>query len=101
MAVGVRDHSMFCFVLIWGFPHSLVSKEFSSYVGDPASILGLGRYPGEGNGNSPQYLCLEVSMVREAWQVTVHGVARVRYNLATKPLPPIRVLIPFLRALPS
>ena len=50
-------------------------------------IPGSGRSPGEGNGNPLQYSCLENSMERGAWQVTVHDVARVRHNLATKPPP--------------
>ena len=37
---------------------------------------------------SLQYSCLENPMDREAWQVTVHGVARVGHDLATKPPPP-------------
>ena len=40
---------------------------------------------GEGNGNPLRYSCLENPMVRRAWQATVHGVARVRHNLVTKP----------------
>ena len=32
--------------------------------------------------------CLENPMDRGAWQATVHGVARVRHDLATKPPPP-------------
>ena len=36
-------------------------------------IPGLGRYPGVGNGSTLQYSCLEDSMDREAWQVTVHS----------------------------
>ena len=39
------------------------------------SILGLGRTPGEGNGNRLQYSCLENPIDRGAWQATVHGVA--------------------------
>ena len=35
-----------------------------------------------------QYSCLENPMDRGAWRATVHGVARVRHNLATKPLLP-------------
>ena len=47
---------------------------------------GLGRSLGEGNGNPLQYSCLENPMDRGAWQATVHGVARVRHDLVTKPL---------------
>ena len=43
--------------------------------GDLGSIPGLGRPPGEGNGNPLQYSCLENSMDRGAWRATVHGVA--------------------------
>ena len=41
---------------------------------DPGSIPGLGRFPGEGNGNPFQYSCLENSMDRGAWKATVNGV---------------------------
>ena len=65
------------------------TKQASVYsVGDPGSSPGLGTSPGEGNGNPLQYSCLENPMDREAWWVTVHGVSRVRYDLATKPPPP-------------
>ena len=40
--------------------------------------------PGEGNGNPLQYCCLENPMDRGAWQATVHGLTRVRHNLAAK-----------------
>ena len=33
-------------------------------------------YIGEGDGNPPQYSCLEMSMDREAWWSVVHGVAQ-------------------------
>ena len=39
-------------------------------------IPGLGRYPGGENGYPLQYTCLENSMVRGAWEATVHGVAK-------------------------
>ena len=45
-------------------------------AGDVDSILGLGRSPGEGNGNPAQYSCLENSMDRGAWWATVHGVTK-------------------------
>ena len=43
---------------------------------DLSSIPGLGRSPGEGNGNPLQYSCLGNPMDRGAWQATVHGVAK-------------------------
>ena len=49
---------------------SLVSQmvKASAYnVGDPGSIPGSGRSPGEGNGNPLQYSCLENPMDRGAW----------------------------------
>ena len=41
---------------------------------DASWIPGLGRSPGEGNGDLPQYSCLENPMDRGAWRATVHGV---------------------------
>ena len=43
-------------------------------AGDPGSVPGLGRSPGEGNGNPLQYSCLENPMDGGAWQATVRGV---------------------------
>ena len=60
-----------------GFPHSSVIKESACNAGDPGSIPGSGRSPGEGNGNPLQYSCLENPMDRGAWQATVHGVTTV------------------------
>ena len=48
------------------FPHSSVDKESACNAGDPGSIPGLGRSPGEGNGNPLQYSCLENPMDRGA-----------------------------------
>ena len=47
--------------------------------------LGEEDSPGEGNGNPFQYSCLGNPMDRGARQATVHGVARVGQDLATKP----------------
>ena len=47
-----------------GFPCSSVGKESAWSAGDPGSIPGLGRSPGEGNGNPLQYPCLENLMDR-------------------------------------
>ena len=45
---------------------------------------------GEGNGNPLQYSCLENLMDIAAWWASVHGIVRVRQDLATKP--PITVV---------
>ena len=44
------------------------AKESSCNAGDPGSIPGSGRSPGEGNDYPLQYSCLENSMDRGAWQ---------------------------------
>ena len=54
-----------------GFPGGSAGKEPSSNAGDLGLIPGLGRSPGEGNGNPLQYSCLENSM-----DCLVHGVAK-------------------------
>ena len=51
-------------------------KNPTDNAGDMDSIPGLGRSPGEGNGDSLQYSCLGNPMDRGAWQGTVHGVAK-------------------------
>ena len=56
------------------------SKESACNVGNPGSISGSERCPGEGNGNSLQYSGLENSMDRGAWQAPVIGLQRVRHN---------------------
>ena len=66
------------------FPHSSAGKKSACNAGDLGSIPGLGRSPGEGNGNPLQYSCLENSMDRAAWWATVHGVARVGHDWATR-----------------
>ena len=68
-----------------GFPGGSVVKNLPANEGDTGSIPGLGRSPGEGNGNPLQYYCLRNPIDRGAWQALVHGVARVRHDLATKP----------------
>jgi len=48
----------------------------SGYAGDESLIPGSERSPGEGNGNPPQYSCMENPMDRGSWQATAHGVAK-------------------------
>ena len=57
-------------------PCSLVSKESACNAGDLGSMPGLGRSPGEGNGNPLQYPCLENPTDRGAWWAAVHGVPK-------------------------
>ena len=59
-----------------GFPGGSDGKESACSAGDPGSILGSGRAPGEGNGYPLQYSCLENSVDRGAWLVTAHGVTK-------------------------
>ena len=59
-----------------GFPGGSVGKESDCNAGDPGSIPGLERSPGEGNSNPLQYSCLENPMDGGAWWATVHGVAK-------------------------
>ena len=63
-----------------GFPHSSVGKESACNARDPGLIPGLGRSPGNGNGNPFQYSCLENPVDRGVWQVTGHGAVRVGHN---------------------
>ena len=51
-------------------------KNPTANAGGIGSIPGLGRSPGGGNGNSLHYSCLGNPMNREAWQTTVHEVAK-------------------------
>ena len=48
---------------------------------DVGSIPGLGRFPGEGNGNPLQYSCLGNLMDTGAWRATLHEVAKTRTQL--------------------
>ena len=65
-----------------GFPGGSDGKASVYNAGDSGSSPGLGRSPGEGNGNPLQYYCLENPMDRGAWQATVHGVAKSRTRLS-------------------
>ena len=60
-------------------------KESACNARDPDSMPGLGKSPGEGDGNPLQYSCLENFMDRGAWQATVHG-ASVLLKIICDPL---------------
>ena len=62
----------------WGFPGGAVVKNLPANARDERDtglIPGLGRPPGEGNGNPFWYSCLEHSMDRVIWWATVPDVA--------------------------
>ena len=60
-----------------GFAHSSVGKESGCSEGDPGSVPGLGRSPGEGKGNPHQYLFLENPMDGGAYRLQSMGSQRV------------------------
>ena len=57
-----------------GFPVISVGKESMGNAGDPGSIPGSGRFPGEGKGYPFQYTGLENS--NRAWWAIVHGITK-------------------------
>ena len=66
-----------------GFLGSSAGIESACNARDPGSIPGLGRSPGEGNGNALQYYCLENFTDTGAWW----GHKRVRHDLVTHQTP--------------
>ena len=52
-------------------------------IREMGSIPGLGRSPGERNGNLLPYSCLGNPLDRKAWWAAVHGITRVGHNLTT------------------
>ena len=64
------------------FPGGSYGKASARNAGDPGLIPGLGRSPGEANGNPLQYSRLENSTDRGAWWATVHGVSKSRTRLS-------------------
>ena len=60
----------------------LKKKNLHANTEDVVLIPGLGRSPGEGNGNPVHYSCLRNPMDREAWWATVHGIAKSQTPLS-------------------
>ena len=68
---------------LWGFSGgSMVKKKSACNVGDLGSVPGSGIFPGEGNGNTFQYSCLENPVDGGAWWATVYGVAKSQTRLS-------------------
>ena len=64
-----------------GFRGGSDGKEDACDTGDLGSILGSGRYPGEGNGNPLLYSCLENPIDGGAWYAPVRGVSKSQTRL--------------------
>ena len=52
-----------------------VVKNLTANAGDMGWIPGLGKFPGERNGDPLQYSCLGNPIDRGGWWATVHGIA--------------------------
>ena len=65
-----------------GFFSGSAVKNPPSKAGVVGLIPGLGRSPGEGNGNPLQYSCLGNPMDRGAWWATVHEIAKSQLQLS-------------------
>ena len=67
-----------------GFPGSLVVENTPANAGNMDSIPGLGRSPGEGNGNPLQYSAWKIPWTEEPVGLQCMALQRVRHDLATK-----------------
>ena len=65
--------------MVWGFPGGSDGKEYSCNAGDKGSMPGLGRSPGEGNGNPLQY-SWRIPWTEEAGRLQSMGSQRVGHN---------------------
>ena len=78
--VEISETSMIRFINStehFGLLQWLSGKESACNVGDASLVPESGRAPpGGGHGNPHQYSCLENLMDREAWQATVHRIAK-------------------------
>ena len=78
---GIKPRFLHCRQILYCLSHQgslsgSVGKESSCNAGDPGSVPGWGKSPGEGNGNPLQYSCLENPMDRGASWAIDHGVAK-------------------------
>ena len=72
-----------CLLSSWWLPWNSTGRESSCNPGDPGSIPGLGRSPGEMHGNPLQYSCLENAMDEERGGLQSVGSQRVGHDWAT------------------
>ena len=75
--VGKVMSLLFIHCLGLGLPYSSDGKESVCNAGDPDSIPGSGRSPGEGSDNHSSILAWRISMDRGAWWAIAHGGHKV------------------------
>ena len=73
---GIETPSHWCHLGAQLVKNLLTMQETTYDAGKAGSIPGLGRFPGEGNGNPLQYSCLGNPVDRGVWWATVHSVAK-------------------------
>ena len=78
MKIGKLPEKEFRIMIVKTNPGGSDGKASAYNAGDLGSIPGLGRSPGEGNGNPLQYSCLENPMDQGAWWATVYEFAKSR-----------------------
>ena len=72
-----------------GFPGGSNGKESAYNAGDPGSIPGSGRSPGEGNGNDSSILAWKIPWTGEPGRLKSMGLQRAEHDLVTEHLPGI------------
>ena len=70
------------YTVYMGFPGRSDVKASACNEGDPGSVPGWGRSPGEGNGKSLKYSYLGNIIDRGTWRAAVHGAAKSRTRLS-------------------
>ena len=73
-------HLLVCFLVLETSQLALVLKNLFTSARDTGSVSGLGRFPGEGNGNPLQYSWLENPKDRGVWWAIVHGLQRAGHD---------------------
>ena len=80
--------------IIGGFPGGSEDKASACNMGDPGSIPGLGRSPGEGNDNPLQYSCLETGTEEPGRLQSMGSQSQTRLNDFTSHIPVVHTIVP-------
>ena len=71
---------MLAFMMMVGFPGGSVAKNLPANAGDTGSTPGLGRSPGEGNGNHSSILAWKIPWTKEPGELCSMGSLRVGHD---------------------